>query len=136
MVSALSFTSTGPFLLSSRTHSSSSYAPKLLPLSSRNLNSKSLKAKAAESKETNSSKEGSETKKKSSILCSNCEGNGVKLCGQCEGSGVNKEEHFNGKFKVGGLCWLCRGKKEVLCGDCNGAGFLGGFLSALDETAV
>ncbi|XP_078177103.1 dnaJ/Hsp40 cysteine-rich domain superfamily protein isoform X2 [Carex rostrata] len=139
MANALSFTSMCPIpkqaaassLLSSRCHSLSSHAPpRLFSLSSRNLSSKSLKAK-----ESSPSEESTPAVKKSSILCQNCEGNGVKLCSQCEGSAVNTEDHFNGRFKAGGLCWLCRGRKEILCGDCNGAGFLGGFLSTFDETA-
>ncbi|KAJ7978915.1 Heat shock protein DnaJ, cysteine-rich domain containing protein [Quillaja saponaria] len=70
--------------------------------------------------------------KPSSIVCSNCEGNGAILCSQCKGTGVNSVDHFNGQFKAGGLCWLCRGKRDILCGDCNGAGFIGGFMSTFD----
>ncbi|KAL0427046.1 UNVERIFIED_CONTAM: protein BUNDLE SHEATH defective, chloroplastic [Sesamum latifolium] len=71
--------------------------------------------------------------KSTSILCTDCEGNGAKKCPQCEGTGVNSVDHFNGQFKAGTLCWLCRGKKEVLCGNCNGAGFMGGFMSTFDD---
>ncbi|KAJ3692238.1 hypothetical protein LUZ60_012588 [Juncus effusus] len=106
-------------------------SPKFNLFSNPNRNFQSLKTKA----EPTDSKETTKTPKKSSILCRNCEGNGAMQCTQCLGTGVNSEEHFNGRFKVGGLCWLCRGKKEILCGDCNGAGFLGGFMSTCDETA-
>ncbi|KAJ7295973.1 hypothetical protein O6H91_02G015500 [Diphasiastrum complanatum] len=71
--------------------------------------------------------------KSTSILCSNCEGNGVILCSQCKGSGINSEDHFGERFKAGTTCWLCRGKRQMLCGDCNGAGFLGGFMSSFEE---
>ncbi|KAL1554902.1 protein BUNDLE SHEATH DEFECTIVE 2, chloroplastic-like [Salvia divinorum] len=71
--------------------------------------------------------------KVSSILCQDCEGNGAKQCGQCKGTGINSVDHFNGQYKAGASCWLCRGKREVLCGSCNGAGFLGGFMSALED---
>ncbi|GAA0164702.1 hypothetical protein LIER_39840 [Lithospermum erythrorhizon] len=74
-----------------------------------------------------------DTATKRSILCGQCEGNGVVQCKQCEGSGVNSVDHFNGRFKAGGLCWLCRGKKDILCGNCNGAGFMGGFMSSMDD---
>ncbi|KAL8129561.1 hypothetical protein V2J09_018716 [Rumex salicifolius] len=67
--------------------------------------------------------------KSGSILCGDCEGNGVVQCKQCEGKGVNSKDHFNGQFKAGALCWLCRGRREILCGNCNGAGFCGGFMS-------
>ncbi|KAI4376664.1 hypothetical protein MLD38_014402 [Melastoma candidum] len=73
------------------------------------------------------------TAKKSSLFCSECDGNGIKECSQCKGTGVNTVDHFNGQFKAGGLCWLCRGKREILCGNCNGAGFVGGFLSTPDD---
>ncbi|WOL02166.1 hypothetical protein Cni_G10885 [Canna indica] len=89
----------------------------------------SLKSKATESNTTKGTKV-------NSLVCADCEGNGIKLCTQCEGTGVNSVDHFNGQFKAGGLCWLCRGKKEILCGNCNGAGFLGGFMSTLDETST
>ncbi|PIN00131.1 hypothetical protein CDL12_27366 [Handroanthus impetiginosus] len=71
--------------------------------------------------------------KPNSILCADCEGNGAKTCSQCQGTGINSVDHFNGQFKAGALCWLCRGKKEILCGNCNGAGFLGGFMSTIDD---
>ncbi|ERN03756.1 hypothetical protein AMTR_s00078p00065110 [Amborella trichopoda] len=71
--------------------------------------------------------------KPNSIVCIDCDGNGIKLCTQCEGSGINSVDHFNGRFKAGGLCWLCRGKREILCGNCNGAGFIGGFMSTRDD---
>ncbi|KAG6413840.1 hypothetical protein SASPL_126555 [Salvia splendens] len=71
--------------------------------------------------------------KVASILCQDCEGNGAKQCGQCKGTGINSVDHFNGQYKAGASCWLCRGKREVLCGSCNGAGFLGGFLSSLED---
>ncbi|KAL2228969.1 UNVERIFIED_CONTAM: Protein BUNDLE SHEATH DEFECTIVE 2, chloroplastic [Sesamum indicum] len=45
--------------------------------------------------------------KTTSILCTDCEGNGAKKCPQCEGTGVNSVDHFNGQFKAGTLCWLC-----------------------------
>ncbi|XP_074562561.1 protein BUNDLE SHEATH DEFECTIVE 2, chloroplastic [Curcuma longa] len=92
----------------------------------------SFKAKAAENDAVDT-KKGTKT---SSLVCAECDGNGAKLCTQCEGSGVNSVDHFNGQFKAGRLCWLCRGKKEILCGNCNGAGFLGGYLSTLDETST
>ncbi|KAH9322861.1 hypothetical protein KI387_017500, partial [Taxus chinensis] len=44
---------------------------------------------------------------KSSILCSNCDGNGMVQCSQCKGDGVNSTDHFNGQFKAGEICWLC-----------------------------
>nr|XP_024402284.1 uncharacterized protein LOC112295232 [Physcomitrium patens] len=75
----------------------------------------------------------STTKKVSSILCKNCDGNGAVACSQCEGGGVNTEDHFGGRFKTGQTCWLCRGKRQMLCGDCNGAGFMGGFMNTQDE---
>ncbi|KAE7998879.1 hypothetical protein FH972_003377 [Carpinus fangiana] len=84
----------------------------------------SLEVKAAENNQST---------KPSSIVCSDCDGNGAISCGQCKGSGVNSVDHFNGQFKAGGLCWLCRGKRDILCGSCNGAGFLGGFMSTFDE---
>ncbi|KAJ8510224.1 hypothetical protein OPV22_000658 [Ensete ventricosum] len=71
-----------------------------------------------------------------SLICADCEGNGAKLCTQCKGTGVNSVDHFNGQFKAGALCWLCRGKKDILCGNCNGAGFVGGFMSTLDDTST
>ncbi|KAJ8753118.1 hypothetical protein K2173_017669 [Erythroxylum novogranatense] len=71
--------------------------------------------------------------KPNSIVCSNCDGNGAVQCSQCKGTGVNSVDHFNGQFKAGGICWLCRGKRDMLCGDCNGAGFLGGFMSTVDD---
>ncbi|XP_072999517.1 protein BUNDLE SHEATH DEFECTIVE 2, chloroplastic [Typha latifolia] len=86
----------------------------------------SLKAKASE---------GNQTVKRHSILCTDCEGNGAISCTQCKGNGVNSVDHFNGQFKAGAVCWLCRGKREILCGSCNGAGFVGGFMSTIDETA-
>ncbi|XP_047308570.1 protein BUNDLE SHEATH DEFECTIVE 2, chloroplastic-like [Impatiens glandulifera] len=92
---------------------------------SENARIRSFELKAAENEPT--------TKKKRSIVCENCEGNGAVACSQCNGNGVNSVDHFNGQFKAGQLCWLCRGKKEMLCGDCNGAGFLGGFMSTFDE---
>ncbi|KAF3788210.1 hypothetical protein EJ110_NYTH21439 [Nymphaea thermarum] len=84
----------------------------------------SIRAKAADSDQRT---------KPNSIVCVDCEGNGVVVCSQCKGSGVNSVDHFNGRFKAGGLCWLCRGKKEILCGNCNGAGFVGGFMSSYDD---
>ncbi|XP_057537863.1 protein BUNDLE SHEATH DEFECTIVE 2, chloroplastic-like [Amaranthus tricolor] len=84
-----------------------------------------------ETKATENSSSSNPSAKKSSILCDECDGNGIKVCGQCEGSGANLKDHFNGRFKAGGICWLCRGKKEILCGNCNGAGFIGGFMSTL-----
>ncbi|RRT46275.1 hypothetical protein GW17_00048864 [Ensete ventricosum] len=71
------------------------------------------------------------------IIASIC----AKLCTQCQGNGVNSVDHFNGRFKAGASfagaysVHLCRGKKEILCGNCNGAGFLGGFMSTLDQTS-
>ncbi|KAK2645954.1 hypothetical protein Ddye_021149 [Dipteronia dyeriana] len=92
-------------------------------------NSKTAKIRSLEVKATDSNP----TTKKTSIVCSDCDGNGAKQCSQCTGTGVNSVDHFNGQFKAGGLCWLCRGKREVLCGNCNGAGFVGGFMSTFDE---
>ncbi|KAJ8464427.1 hypothetical protein OPV22_026979 [Ensete ventricosum] len=89
----------------------------------------SLRVKLATESSTNSGT------KPNSIVCADCEGNGAKLCTQCQGNGVNSVDHFNGRFKAGASCWLCRGKKEILCGNCNGAGFLGGFMSTLDQTS-
>ncbi|URD81732.1 bundle sheath defective protein 2 [Musa troglodytarum] len=89
----------------------------------------SLKAKATES-------DSNKATKLKSLICADCEGNGAKLCTQCKGTGVNSVDHFNGQFKAGALCWLCRGKKDILCGNCNGAGFIGGFMSTLDETCT
>ncbi|CAN6455112.1 unnamed protein product [Victoria cruziana] len=86
--------------------------------------STSVQAKAADSDQRT---------KPNSIVCVDCDGNGVVVCSQCKGSGVNSVDHFNGRFKAGGLCWLCRGKKEILCGNCNGAGFVGGFMSSFDD---
>ncbi|KAA3476920.1 chaperone protein DnaJ-like [Gossypium australe] len=77
--------------------------------------------------------EKNQSTKPTSIVCADCEGNGAKQCSQCKGTGVNSVDHFNGQFKAGGLCWLCRGKREILCGNCNGAGFIGGFMSTLDD---
>eukprot|EP00249_Psilotum_nudum_P002181 c15077_g1_i1 orf=95-580(-) len=85
---------------------------------------RSIKAKVAES---------TSASKPSSIVCPQCDGNGVVSCSQCKGSGINSVDHFNGRFKAGTSCWLCRGKREMLCGNCNGAGFVGGFLSTLDD---
>ncbi|KAK1305607.1 hypothetical protein QJS10_CPA10g00355 [Acorus calamus] len=79
------------------------------------------------------STESNDDTKINSILCKDCAGNGAKVCTQCEGSGANSIDHFNGRFKAGAVCWLCRGKREILCGNCNGAGFVGGFMSALEE---
>ncbi|XP_057843392.1 protein BUNDLE SHEATH DEFECTIVE 2, chloroplastic isoform X3 [Cryptomeria japonica] len=45
---------------------------------------------------------------KGSILCNNCDGNGMVQCSQCDGNGVNSIDHFNGRFKAGEICWLCR----------------------------
>ncbi|KAJ4957528.1 hypothetical protein NE237_024639 [Protea cynaroides] len=84
----------------------------------------SVEAKAADSNKSS---------KPSSIVCTDCDGNGAVLCSQCKGNGVNSVDHFNGQFKAGALCWLCRGKKDILCGSCNGAGFLGGFMSTFDS---
>ncbi|XP_008795036.1 protein BUNDLE SHEATH DEFECTIVE 2, chloroplastic [Phoenix dactylifera] len=84
----------------------------------------SLKAQASDSNQGT---------KPNSIVCADCDGNGIVLCKQCKGTGVNSVDHFNGQFKAGALCWLCRGKREILCGNCNGAGFLGGFLSSFDD---
>ncbi|GLJ31729.1 hypothetical protein SUGI_0638080 [Cryptomeria japonica] len=44
---------------------------------------------------------------KGSILCNNCDGNGMVQCSQCDGNGVNSIDHFNGRFKAGEICWLC-----------------------------
>ncbi|XP_021670986.2 protein BUNDLE SHEATH DEFECTIVE 2, chloroplastic isoform X1 [Hevea brasiliensis] len=71
--------------------------------------------------------------KPKSVICGDCDGNGVVLCSQCKGRGVNSVDLFNGQFKAGDSCWLCGGKKEMLCGNCNGAGFIGGFMSTVDE---
>ncbi|XP_002975635.2 uncharacterized protein LOC9630591 [Selaginella moellendorffii] len=68
-----------------------------------------------------------------SIICPECTGNGAKSCTSCKGDGVNLEDHFGGRFKTGEMCWLCRGKRQILCGNCNGAGFVGGFLSTVDD---
>ncbi|PKA61565.1 hypothetical protein AXF42_Ash018178 [Apostasia shenzhenica] len=76
---------------------------------------------------------GNPSTKPNSIVCSDCDGNGAIACTQCKGSGVNSVDHFNGQFKAGGSCWLCRGKREILCGSCNGAGFIGGFMSTIDD---
>ncbi|CAN1120492.1 Protein BUNDLE SHEATH DEFECTIVE 2, chloroplastic [Linum perenne] len=89
--------------------------------------SKTPKSRSLEVKASN---EDSKPTKTRSIVCGDCEGNGALACSQCKGSGVNSEDHFNGRFKVGGLCWLCRGKREMLCGNCNGAGFVGGFMNS------
>ncbi|KAI3900900.1 hypothetical protein MKW98_026467, partial [Papaver atlanticum] len=43
----------------------------------------------------------------STIVCENCEGNGVVSFSQCEGNGVNFVDHFDRRFKAGGLGWLC-----------------------------
>ncbi|CAI0629219.1 unnamed protein product [Linum tenue] len=91
--------------------------------------SKASKSRSLEVKAT----DGNKTVKPRSIVCTGCEGNGAVACSQCKGSGVNSEDHFNGRFKVGGMCWLCRGKREMLCGSCNGAGFLGGLMSTIDD---
>ncbi|CAI0542925.1 unnamed protein product [Linum tenue] len=91
--------------------------------------SKGSKSRSLEVKAT----DGNKTVKPRSIVCTGCEGNGAVACSQCKGSGVNSEDHFNGRFKVGGMCWLCRGKREMLCGSCNGAGFLGGLMSTIDD---
>ncbi|KAI9125734.1 hypothetical protein K1719_003152 [Acacia pycnantha] len=96
-------------------------------------NSKARNLQSFEIKATTDNNSQSSTSKTRSIVCSKCEGNGAVLCSQCKGTGVNSVDHFNGQFKAGGLCWLCRGKRDVLCGECNGAGFLGGFMSALDD---
>jgi len=77
--------------------------------------------------------EGATPPKRNSILCNDCDGNGMVLCSQCKGSGVNSVDHFNGRFKAGATCWLCRGKREMLCGNCNGAGFMGGFMTTPDS---
>ncbi|CAD5195945.1 protein BUNDLE SHEATH DEFECTIVE 2, chloroplastic-like [Musa acuminata AAA Group] len=99
----------------------------------------SLKAKATES-DSNKAKatesDSNKATKLKSLICADCEGNGAKLCTQCKGTGVNSVDHFNGQFKAGALCWLCRGKKDILCGNCNGAGFIGGFMSTLDDTCT
>eukprot|EP00262_Sarcandra_glabra_P008099 TRINITY_DN212_c0_g1_i1.p1 TRINITY_DN212_c0_g1~~TRINITY_DN212_c0_g1_i1.p1 ORF type:complete len:159 (+),score=5.77 TRINITY_DN212_c0_g1_i1:150-626(+) len=87
-------------------------------------NFNTIRAKATDS---------NQSKKVNSIVCPDCDGNGALLCSQCKGNGVNSVDHFNGQFKAGGLCWLCRGKRDILCGNCNGAGFLGGFMSSMDE---
>nr|ABK21437.1 unknown [Picea sitchensis]ABR17166.1 unknown [Picea sitchensis] len=76
--------------------------------------------------------EGATPAKKNSILCPDCDGNGMVACSQCKGNGVNSVDHFNGRFKAGATCWLCRGKRETLCGNCSGAGFMGGFMTTPD----
>ncbi|PKI75748.1 hypothetical protein CRG98_003891 [Punica granatum] len=83
-------------------------------------NSKNARFQSLEVKAT----EKGQSAKINSIVCADCEGNGT---------GVNSVDHFNGQFKAGGICWLCRGKREILCGNCNGAGFMGGFMSSLDD---
>ncbi|XVE71447.1 hypothetical protein DITRI_Ditri10aG0150900 [Diplodiscus trichospermus] len=92
--------------------------------SSRSTRIQSFEAKAVDK---------NQSAKPNSIVCANCDGNGAVHCSQCKGTGVNSVDHFNGRFKAGGLCWLCRGKREILCGNCNGAGFIGGFMSTLDD---
>ncbi|XP_044472213.1 protein BUNDLE SHEATH DEFECTIVE 2, chloroplastic-like isoform X2 [Mangifera indica] len=92
-------------------------------------NSRAAKIRSLEVKATNND-QGAKPK---SILCADCDGNGAKQCSQCKGTGVNSVDHFNGQFKAGASCWLCRGKREILCGNCNGAGFIGGFMSTIDE---
>ncbi|GAB2216067.1 hypothetical protein Droror1_Dr00023834 [Drosera rotundifolia] len=87
-----------------------------------NFRFRSLEVKATESDQT-------AKPKVSSLICPDCEGNGIKQCHQCEGSGINSKDHFDGRFKAGAMCWLCRAKREILCGNCNGAGFVGGFMS-------
>ncbi|XP_044463069.1 protein BUNDLE SHEATH DEFECTIVE 2, chloroplastic-like isoform X2 [Mangifera indica] len=91
---------------------------------SRTAKIRSLEVKAADS---------NKSAKPNSIVCADCDGNGAKQCSQCKGTGVNSVDHFGGQFKAGGLCWLCRGKRDILCGNCNGAGFIGGFMSTIDE---
>ncbi|XP_022731614.1 uncharacterized protein LOC111286087 isoform X3 [Durio zibethinus] len=92
--------------------------------SSRSARIQSLKTKAADKNQST---------KPNSIVCADCDGNGVKQCSQCKGTGVNTVDRYYGQLKAGGLCWLCRGKREILCGNCNGAGFIGGFMSTLDD---
>ncbi|RWV99387.1 hypothetical protein GW17_00037708, partial [Ensete ventricosum] len=56
-----------------------------------------------------------------SLICADCEGN-VKII----------------RFDIADayILRLCRGKKDILCGNCNGAGFVGGFMSTLDDTST
>ncbi|XP_030452710.1 uncharacterized protein LOC115674459 [Syzygium oleosum] len=78
-------------------------------------------------------KDDGRTKPKSTICCTDCDGNGGVLCSLCKGSGVNSEDLFNGQFKAGGSCSLCGGGEEMLRGNCNGAGFADGFTSTYDR---
>ncbi|GLT26194.1 hypothetical protein SLA2020_012770 [Shorea laevis] len=107
----------------------SSVARKVLRVTEVCKTSRSARIQSLEVKATDSNS----STKINSIVCPECDGNGVKQCSQCKGTGVNSVDHFNGQFKAGGLCWLCRGKREILCGNCNGAGFLGGFMSTCDD---
>ncbi|XP_059635098.1 protein BUNDLE SHEATH DEFECTIVE 2, chloroplastic-like [Cornus florida] len=130
MVNSLCFTPPISFKPANKPglNNGNSTAQKVLWVNGTTHNCKNAKFQSMEAKATNSS----QTPKSNSLVCADCEGNGVILCSQCKGTAVNSTDYFNGRFKAGGLCWLCRGKKEILCGSCNGAGFVGGFMSTGD----